>query len=130
MVPSGSIRAATRHQSLAPRYTDRVRALTIVPIALCAIGCKSDPGVTTTVLQLPYCNPRAPANASGFYPQEALPQGACKDDPKCQIQIERPCACSAVGQVDDYSCTCTNGNWACAIDQQGVACTCADAASD
>src|SRR5215813_11976379 len=101
MVPSGSIRAALRHHTLAAEYTDRVRTLAILTLVLCAIGCKSESGVTTQVLQLPYCNARTPENKSGFYPQDALPQGACKDDPKCQIQIERACACSAVGPVDD-----------------------------
>jgi hypothetical protein len=107
-----------------------VRTFAVLATLLCAIGCKSESGVTTTVLQLPYCTARTPANATGFYPKDALPQGACKDDPKCQIQVERPCACSAVGPVDDYTCTCTNGTWACAIDQQGGACTCGDAAAD
>jgi hypothetical protein len=97
---------------------------------LLLFACKSDSGVTTTGTQLPYCNTTKPANPSGFYPKEALPAGACKDDPECQIQIERPCSCSAVGPVDDYTCTCTNGSWACTIEQQGGTCTCADAKAD
>jgi hypothetical protein len=102
----------------------------IVVLGLCAVGCKSDPSFQTTITQLPFCTPRTQANPSGFYPQDALPQGACKDDPKCQMQIEHPCACSAVGPVDDWTCSCTSGAWSCAIDQKGGTCDCLDAARD
>jgi len=102
----------------------------LLALALGAAACKSEDGVTVLPAQLPFCAARAPENKSGFYPADALPQGACKDDPKCQMQIERPCACSAVGPVDDYTCTCTNGTWSCAIAQQGGACgQCVDAST-
>jgi hypothetical protein len=94
-------------------------------VLLCAASCKAESSVSTTFTQLPFCTGRTPAKASGFYPQEALPQGACKDEPKCQMQVERPCACSAIGPVDLWTCSCTNGTWACAIDQQGGTCDCA-----
>jgi hypothetical protein len=130
MLPSDPLRGPSPSNARA-RYTDDVRKRAVeIIIVLFAIGCKSESGVMTTRVQLPSCNARAPANASGFYPEDALPQGACKNDPKCQIQIERPCACSAIGSVDEYTCTCTNGNWGCAIDEQSGACTCTGTEAD
>lgn len=51
---------------------------------------------------------------------DALPSGACTlGGERCGMEIRQRCANGAVGRVDGMECTCTSGNWGCAVTSPG-----------
>jgi hypothetical protein len=78
-------------------------------------------GADTKVL--PECTPTCGQNrqdATGFPSIEAMPAGTCDQDRACDFGAYVPASCDlANGPVNIYRCSCSNGEWSCAIISQG-----------
>jgi hypothetical protein len=89
-----------------------------------ATGDGSAPGATPPG-PATSCTPRSPPRDGERYPHEALPSGACTNEPTCTLAIV-DCPCGDY-PLDEYTCTCVNGAWSCNMTAQGASvCTCSD----
>lgn len=104
-----------------------------VLVGACANDDSSDAGATSDGAlfdaDVGTCALRSDAAAYGGYPTaEALPSGACDNEPSCILSAWGPCP-SRQGPLNGYYCMCAQGQWSCSIFSQGTS-ICADGGAD
>ena len=83
---------------------------------------EADCGALTMATKIPT------AVGVALYPEDALPKGDCSAADACVLRAVATCPCNgglATGGTRDYSCTCVDAQWTCALFAQGAtACFC------
>lgn len=56
------------------------------------------------------------------YPTSSLPEGGCSaEGAQCQLTANPCCSFAEVDLRNEYTCTCSGGQWQCALTSQGLA---------